>query len=106
MVCNFLPVRRDQYRIGVPEAGIYAEVFSTDRAEYGGSGLSNGDGIKTEEIPMHGCGQSVSLTLPPLSTIFLKCRRHKPKSTKAGTETTARKRETGKKNARARKEGV
>ena len=106
VVCNFLPVRRDQYRIGVPEAGIYAEVFSTDRAEYGGSGLSNGDSIKTEVLPMHGCGQSVSLTLPPLSTIFLKCRRHKPKPTKAGTETTARKRETGKKNARARKEGV
>ncbi len=108
VVCNFLPVQRDHYRIGVPDAGTYAEVFSTDREEYGGSGLSNGDGIKTEDLPMHGCGQSVSLTLPPLSTIFLKCRRHKTKtkSAEAAAETTARKRKTGKQNARVRKEGV
>ena len=108
VVCNFLPVQRDHYRIGVPEAGTYAEVFSTDREEYGGSGLSNGEDIKTEDLPMHGCGQSVSLTLPPLSTIFLKCRRHKTraKSAQAAAEITPRKRKTGKQNARVRKEGV
>lgn len=74
-VCNFLPVQRDHYRIGVPFEGIYSEVFSSDRAEYGGSGLTNGDEIHSEKVGMHGCEQSVSLTLPPLSTIYLKYRR-------------------------------
>lgn len=76
-VCNFLPVRRDSYCIGVPAAGIYAEIFSSDRAEYGGGGFTNGNGIHTQPQPMHGYEQSVSLTLPPLSVLFLRCRRHK-----------------------------
>lgn len=79
-VCNFLPVRRDNYSIGVPFAGIYAEVFSSDRAEYGGGGISNGSSIRTEEKPLHGCEQSVSLTLPPLSTLFLRLKRRKTAS--------------------------
>ncbi len=74
-VCNFLPVRRDGYRIGVPAAGIYEEIFSSDAAEYGGSGLTNGSAIRSSEPAMHGCAQSVSLTLPPLSVLFLRCRR-------------------------------
>ena len=80
-VCNFQPVRRDDYRIGAPYAGVYAEVFSSDAPAYGGSGISNGDRIKSEKIPMHGCAQSISLTLPPLSVIYLKCRRRYPKRT-------------------------
>ncbi len=74
-VCNFQPVRRDTYSIGVPYAGIYEEVFSSDSEEYGGSGITNGSSIHTLEQPMHGCKQSVSLTLPPLSVLFLKCKR-------------------------------
>ncbi len=74
-VCNFLPVRRENYRIGVPSAGIYEEIFSSDAAEYGGSGLTNGSNIHSSAPPMHGCGQSISLTLPPLSVLFLRCRR-------------------------------
>lgn len=76
-VCNFLPVRRDNYSIGVPAAGIYAEVFSSDSEAYGGSGTTNGNDVHTQPQPMHGYEQSVSLTLPPLSVIFLRCRRHK-----------------------------
>lgn len=74
-VCNFLPETREHYRVGVPERGLYAEIFSSDRAEYGGSGVTNGNHLPSEAVEMHGFGQSVALTLPPLSVIFLKCRR-------------------------------
>jgi len=85
-VCNFLPVRRENYRIGIPAAGIYEEVFSSDRAEYGGGGVSNGKSIRSSEPGMHGCAQSISLTLPPLSVIYLKCRRKKrPDAARAET---------------------
>lgn len=83
-VCNFLPVRRDNYRIGAPYAGIYEEVFSSDDVRYGGSGITNGNDIRTSESGMHGCGQSVSLTLPPLSVIYLRCRHKKPQVKAAG----------------------
>jgi len=74
-VCNFLPVERTSYSIGVPFEGIYTEIFSSDRAEFGGSGITNGSSIHSSAKPMHGFEQSVELTLPPLSVIFLKCRR-------------------------------
>lgn len=74
-VCNFLPEPRVRYRIGVPERGLYAEIFSSDREEYGGSGITNGNRIPSQEIEWDGFGQSLTLTLPPLSVIFLKCRR-------------------------------
>ncbi len=70
-VCNFTPVQRENYRIGVPAAGEYHEVFTTDAAAYGGTGVANGK-ILSEKEPMHGCEQSVSLTLPPLSVIVLR----------------------------------
>ncbi|WP_277668820.1 1,4-alpha-glucan branching protein GlgB [Caproiciproducens galactitolivorans] len=80
-VCNFLPVKREHYSIGVPFEGTYAEIFSSDRAEFGGSGITNGDGIHTDRKAMHGFQQSVELTLPPLSVLFLKCKRRKAKKT-------------------------
>lgn len=78
VVCNFLPVERKEYRIGVPWAGIYTELFSSDAVEFGGSGTANGDTIKSEAVPLHNCGQSISLTLPASSVVFLKCRRKYP----------------------------
>ncbi len=71
VVCNFTPVVRENYRIGVPEAGSYEELINTDDAKYGGSGVSNGKG-KAEEKPSHGQPHSISLTLPPLSAMVLK----------------------------------
>jgi 1,4-alpha-glucan branching enzyme len=70
-VFNFTPVVRENYRIGVPEAGDYGELFNTDDAKYGGSGVSNGV-IRAEENPSHGQPSSISLTLPPLGALFLK----------------------------------
>ncbi len=72
-VCNFLPVLRENYRIGVPQEGIYTEVFNTDAKQFGGKGVTNGLNIPAEAEPMHGLSQSVSLTLPPLSVLYLQC---------------------------------
>ena len=73
-VCNFTPVQREGYRIGVPFGGRWREVFSTDREAYGGTGVDNG--VKqADRIPLHGLPRSVSLTLPPLSVIILSHRK-------------------------------
>ncbi|WP_101696952.1 1,4-alpha-glucan branching protein GlgB [Clostridium minihomine] len=79
VVCNFLPVQRENYCIGVPFKGVYQEIFSSDQVEFGGSGVTNGDSIRTQEIPMHGYDQSISLTLPAMSVFFLKCKRRRSK---------------------------
>ena len=69
VVCNFNPVLRQGYCMGVPEPGSYRELFNTDDTRYGGTGVYN-KAVKTRKEPMHGFEQSVSLTLPPLSTMY------------------------------------
>ncbi len=91
VVCNFQPMLRENYRIGVPFAGTYSEVFNTDASEFGGSGISNGTAIVTDDLPMHGMEQSIELTLPPMSVMYFKCVRKKPKrKPKALTEGAAK----------------
>jgi 1,4-alpha-glucan branching enzyme len=68
IVCNFTPVPRHGYRIGVPEPGRYAERINTDAAEYGGSGIGNYGGVGSEPVPWHGHAQSLRVSLPPLAT--------------------------------------
>ncbi|MEY8878440.1 MAG: 1,4-alpha-glucan branching protein GlgB [Leptothrix sp. (in: b-proteobacteria)] len=70
VVCNFTPVPREGYRIGVPDAGTYRELINTDAAVYGGSGLHNGE-LQTEAIASHGRVQSLAITVPPLATLML-----------------------------------
>ncbi|MGO8368590.1 1,4-alpha-glucan branching protein GlgB [Rhizobium ruizarguesonis] len=70
VMSNFTPVPRYGYRVGVPSDGVWIEKMTTDAREYGGSGLVNG-AVSTEPVPAHGRAVSLSLTLPPLSTIFL-----------------------------------
>ena len=70
VVCNFSSVTREKYRIGVPRRGRYDELFSTDNADFGGSGTLNGQ-VYTKKAPMHGRPCCVELTLPAFSTIFL-----------------------------------
>ena len=72
-VCNFQPIRRDEYCIGVPKYGLYDEIFNSDEERFGGSGVVNGNNIKTEVMKIHGFDQGLSLTLPPLSVIYLRC---------------------------------
>jgi 1,4-alpha-glucan branching enzyme len=75
VVCNFTPVPRLDYRVGVPLPGRYEECINTDARAYGGSGMGNYGGAWTEPVGWHWCAQSLRLTLPPLSTtIFV----HRP----------------------------
>jgi len=70
VVCNFTPVVRNDYAVGLPLAGTWRETFNTDAEIYGGSGIGNGT-IDAEPTPMHGRPASARLTLPPLATIVL-----------------------------------
>ena len=84
-VCNFQPLERQNYCIGVPKYGVYAEVFNTDAKKYGGMGITNGKNIKTVDEAMHGYEQSISLDIPPMSVMYLKCVKEtkKPEKKKA-----------------------
>jgi 1,4-alpha-glucan branching enzyme len=72
VVCNFTPVPRHNYRVGLPTAGRYAELLNSDRREYGGSGVENGEPIIAEALPWQNCQFSAPFHLPPLGVIFLK----------------------------------
>ena len=70
-VCNFTPVVRHDYRIGVPGPGRYHERINTDSHFYGGSNVGNPFGVAVADpVPAHGRDWSVSLTLPPLATLL------------------------------------
>lgn len=69
VICNFCPVERKNYRIGVTKKGIYKPVLSSDSAKYGGGGKRLLK-VKTKDVKMHGFDQSISVTLPPLSTVY------------------------------------
>ena len=84
-VCNFVPVERRDYRIGVPFKGRYKLVFNTDAVEYGGSGITE-KSFKSDSVGMHGFDDSISMTLAPLSAIYLKfspVKKRAPKTEKA-----------------------
>jgi len=72
VVCNFTPVPRMGYRIGVPRDGFWKEVLNSDSEYYGGSGLGNAGGLQAEAIPFHGRPYSLKMTLPPLAAVFFK----------------------------------
>ncbi|MGN0172344.1 MAG: alpha amylase C-terminal domain-containing protein, partial [Acutalibacteraceae bacterium] len=96
VLCNFNPVQRENYRIGVPVYGTYREVFSTDAAAFGGTGITNGS-KDSELVPMHGFEQSLSLTVPPLSVLYIQLEKQKkpPVRKKAGAKkATAKKKKT------------
>jgi 1,4-alpha-glucan branching enzyme len=71
VVCNFTPVVREGFRIGVPKSGRWVERINSDSAAYGGSNVGNLGGVKAEEKPSHGRPFSIELTLPPLATLIL-----------------------------------
>jgi 1,4-alpha-glucan branching enzyme len=72
VVCNFTPVPREGYRIGVPAGGTWTEVLNSDATEYGGSGVGNLGSVVAGTNPSHDLPHSVDLTLPPLAIIFLR----------------------------------
>jgi 1,4-alpha-glucan branching enzyme len=69
-VCNFTPVPRHGYRIGVPYAGWYRERINTDSLDYGGSGIGNLGAVEAEPHPMHGHPYSLNMHLPPLGVVI------------------------------------
>ena len=71
VVCNFTPVPREGYRVGVPSLGRWTELLNSDATVYGGSGVGNGGGVDAEGTGSHGLPASLSLVLPPLSTLVL-----------------------------------
>jgi 1,4-alpha-glucan branching enzyme len=71
VICNFTPIVRRGYRVGVPRGGLYIERLNTDSALYGGSDVGNAGRVMANEIKCHGRSHSVDLTLPPLAVIVL-----------------------------------
>jgi 1,4-alpha-glucan branching enzyme len=69
IVCNFTPVVREGYRVGVPFGGYYVERLNTDSEHYGGSNVGNSGQVQAEEVASHGRPCSLSITLPPLATL-------------------------------------
>jgi 1,4-alpha-glucan branching enzyme len=72
VICNFTPVPRLGYRVGLPQAGRYKEIFNSDWPQYGGSGVENPGEILAEEIPWQSASRSAMLDLPPLGVLYLK----------------------------------
>ncbi len=72
VVCNFTPIARHGYRVGVPSGGVWQEILNSDALEYGGTGLGNAGSAEAGPAPAHGHPQSLSLTLPPLAVLFFK----------------------------------
>ena len=70
-VCNFVPVAREGYRIGVPRKGSYRPLFCTEDERFGGNGFKS-TAYKSEEIPMHGYEHSVSIDIPAMSVTYFK----------------------------------
>ncbi len=69
VVCNFTPVERSAYRLGVPAAGRWIERVNSDAADYGGGGRGNLGGIESQQLAAQGRPDSIEITLPPLSTV-------------------------------------
>jgi len=72
VVCNFTPVTRENYRLGVPRGGYWKEVLNSDAAEYWGQGFGNMGGVEAAPVPSHGLPHTLVMTLPPLSVVFFK----------------------------------
>jgi len=70
VVCNFTPIARKHYRLGVPHGGWWKEILNSDAFHYGGSGHGNLGGLEALPVASHGRFHSLALTLPPLSTVF------------------------------------
>ncbi len=72
IICNFTPVPRLHYNLGVPQGGLWSEVLNSDSVDYGGSGIGNFGQAKAQAIPAHGRKYSIEVTLPPLAVLFLR----------------------------------
>lgn len=95
VVCNFNPVERTDYQMGVPVAGTYKELLNSDDVKYGGSGLHN-RAKRTRKKPLHGFEQSISVSLPAMSTVYFSVPQPKPATAKPAAKKPAAKKTTAK----------
>ncbi|OUN16537.1 1,4-alpha-glucan branching enzyme [Gemmiger sp. An87] len=102
VVCNFNPIQRVDYQMGVPNPGTYKELLNSDDVKYGGGGVHN-PAKRTRKKPMHGFDQSIQLTLPPLSTVYLAVPEAKAQPKKAAAKKTTAKKPAAQKPAAAAK---
>lgn len=72
IACNFTPVPHHNYRVGVPEGGLWREILNSDAQEYDGSGQGNFGAVGAETTSFHGRPYSVNITLPPLAIVYFK----------------------------------
>ncbi len=72
LVCNFTPVPRYNYQIGVPLGGHWDEVLNSDAPLYGGSGQGNFGGVQAAPVPHHGRDYTITITVPPLGMVAFK----------------------------------
>ena len=84
-VVNFSPEEQPEYRIGVPIMGTYEEIFTSDKSEFGGSGITNGK-VKTDSKPLHGQEQSINIKIPRFGVLFFKGKPKAKRRTKAEIE--------------------
>jgi 1,4-alpha-glucan branching enzyme len=76
VICNFTPVARSNFLVGVPTRGVWREILNTDALEYGGSGWGNFGAVESSPVSAHGRLESLNLSLPPLATLVLRCESH------------------------------
>lgn len=96
IVCNFTPVAREEYHLGVPFAGTYKEIFNSDDVKYGGSGHLNPRSKRSKKFEWDGKENSIQVTVPPLGISVYRCKMAKPKKTTSKT-TTKKAKKTSKK---------
>ncbi|HVT35512.1 MAG TPA: alpha amylase C-terminal domain-containing protein, partial [Nevskiaceae bacterium] len=75
VLCNFTPVPRIGYRVGVPRGGRWRELLNSDAALYGGSNIGNAGAVEAAAVLSHGLPYALTLTLPPLAVVLLTCER-------------------------------
>jgi 1,4-alpha-glucan branching enzyme len=72
VVCNFTPVPRRKYRVGVPKDGYWQEILNSDGKEYGGAGVGNAGGVHAKNVPWRGWNFSLDVDIPPLGVLYFK----------------------------------
>lgn len=89
-VCNFTKVERPDYRIGAPKRGDYRVLLNSDATAFGGEGKGSAGMIKTEDVPMHGYEQSIVLSLPGFSVLYLQLSKERKRRQKKAPASSAK----------------
>ena len=87
VVCNFTPIVREDYRLGVPRLGAWRELLNSDSEYYGGSNVGNHGVVEGEQVPFHGHTYSVRLTMPPLAAVVFEPAEPSPETAADGLDT-------------------